>query len=319
MDSVTSEMSQEFPMDDHETIDTHDGSTSYADVIDLTNYEDEEDVNDPAENQLSDRLQLQGKMRRAKSRKATRGDPKKSTKSPFYPSNRRQHSILTPYDEPTRADVDSPQGPSGYGSQYEAQSPENSLYAPPRAFASPQDERRMSYRSLAESSYGRYDPFAGGPAGFRGVSPSASMMFDDAQSTAGESVRDLLSRQSRTGSMVLLEDNSGDPTGDAALWVDQSDYAAMNALSEVARPGKPKLSTVLDEEIQQASGSMIVASESRGYESIPARKLTRVSACGPATLNTVVRNLVSRRISPGKIRHGDRTGHIAIYSEDYEA
>jgi hypothetical protein len=42
-------------------------------------------------------------------------------------------------------------------------------------------------------------------------------------------------------------------------------------------------------------------------------------ACGPVALNTVVMNMVSRHISPGRIRHGDRRGHIAVYSEDYEA
>ena len=61
--------------------------------------------------------------------------------------------------------------------------------------------------------------------------------------------------------MVLLEDNGSDPTGDAALWIDQSDYAAMTVMSELARPGKPKLGNVLSEEIQQARGSMMVASE----------------------------------------------------------
>lgn len=43
-----------------------------------------------------------------------------------------------------------------------------------------------------------------------------------------------------------------------------------------------------------------------------------IAACGPITLNTVVRNLVSKQISPARMRHGDKRGHIAIYSEDYE-
>lgn len=38
-------------------------------IIDYTNYEDEDDVNDPAESELSRRIQKQGKLRRAKSRK----------------------------------------------------------------------------------------------------------------------------------------------------------------------------------------------------------------------------------------------------------
>lgn len=42
------------------------------------------------------------------------------------------------------------------------------------------------------------------------------------------------------------------------------------------------------------------------------------TACGPVTLNTVVRNLVSKNISPSRIHRGDKRGHIVVYSEDYE-
>lgn len=298
-DSLASEMSQDVALEDDDPIDTHDLSTNYADVIDLTNYEDEEDVNDPAEQGLSDRLQKQGKVRRAKSRKAARG----GVRNAKGPAQRRQHSVLAPYEDDHEY----------FGNSRASNHDQDSLHAPPHPIASANDSRRHSYRSVADSTYGRFDPFAGGAAGFPGPSPSPSIMFDDSQSMAGESVRNLMSRQSRTGSMVLLEDNSGDPTGDAALWIDESDHAAMNVLSEMARAGKPKLSAILDEEIQQAKGSMIVASEfQKGVSADDA-------ACGPVTLNTVVRNLVSTNISPGRIRHGDRRGHIAIYSEDYEA
>jgi hypothetical protein len=89
------------------------------------------------------------------------------------------------------------------------------------------------------------------------------MLFDDAHSVAGESTAGFFSRNSRTQSMVLLEDAGQDPAGDAALWVDQADYDSMAVLSEMARPGKPKLAHILQEEVDQAQGSMIVASESR--------------------------------------------------------
>jgi len=254
-DSVTSEISQDFAIDDNESIDTRDSSAHYADIIDLTNYEDEEDVNDPVEHRLSDRLQHQGKVRRANSRKAGRRTAKQASKTSSYPPHRQQHSILSPYEDASGAEM------AARGSNYDARSPEETPFAPPHPILSGNDSRRHSYRSVAESAYGRYDPFSGGQAGQYGPSPSPSLMFDDNQSVAGESVHNLLSRASRAGSMVLLEDNSGEPTGDAALWVEQSDYSAMSVLSEMARPGKPKLSSVLEEEIQQARGSMMVASE----------------------------------------------------------
>lgn len=91
---------------------------------------------------------------------------------------------------------------------------------------------------------------------------------------------------------------SGSPVG---LWIDEADYAAMTILSEQARAGRPKLSKIMDEELEYAEGSMIVAT------------------CGPEKLNTVVRNLVSRNIKPGKILHGDKRGHVTVYSEDFES
>jgi hypothetical protein len=265
VESTMSDMSGDFTIDagDDMTIESHgEGSTSahYADVIDLTNYEDEEDVHDLAEQQLSDRLQQQGKVRRAKSRRAGKGPvrgvaAKSKTSSyppqPPYQQHQRQQSNLS-YDD------------GGDPYSHPGSSPYDGLRAPqPGPGMTSMDNRRQSYRSIADSTYGRYDPFtASNNLGH--YSPSPSIMFDhaDTQSIAGESVHNLLSRASRTGSMVLLEDNGGDIEGDAALWIDQADYAAMNIMSEMAKAGKPKLGHVIEEEIQKGMGSMIVASES---------------------------------------------------------
>ena len=281
MDSSTSQMSQDFTIDDQETVNTHDGSTSYADLIDLTNYEDEEDINDPVENRLSHRVQQQGKARRARSKKVGPGPITQMSQTPSYPPPRRSQSIASPHVDPSGGFQDSSYGTTPRASSYEIQSPET--YTPTQQFGPNidnrrysnlsmagsttqpfvpnSDSRRHSYRSMADSTYGRYDPFSGGPPGIRGISPSPSLIFDDNQSFAGESVHNLLTRGTRNGSMVLLNNNSGDPNGDAALWLDQSDYAAMCSLSEIAKPGKPKLAAVLEEEIQKAQGSMMVASK----------------------------------------------------------
>lgn len=42
-------------------------------------------------------------------------------------------------------------------------------------------------------------------------------------------------------------------------------------------------------------------------------------ACGPNSLNAMVRNAVSDCISIKKAMKGDKTGVIALFSEDYEA
>ncbi|WVQ66655.1 uncharacterized protein L199_004842 [Kwoniella botswanensis] len=377
-DSITSQLSvdtdAEPQMDYDETVDSH-LSSNYADIIDLTNYEDEEDVNDPAENILSENLQKQGKIKRAKSRKAAKRNTRGSgppAGSPLYPPNRQsQHQQQSSYDRPlprqnssygvyndyqvspqrlstsSYDDPYSPRRPSGYDDgNYQAG--QNNLYAPqpnqyqPHPQSAPMMlsstsgsnyDRRQSFRSLADSTYNQYNPFSGPGGGnySMGPSPSPSIMnFDDNASVAGESVRDLLSRTSRTQSMVLLEDpdytdnscisnpynnDTGYSNGgihqdkrksyeskkDGGLWIDESDYVAMDILTELTIKGKPKLSAMLEEEIELNLGNMIVAT------------------CGPVTLNTVIRNLVSKHISPSKIRKGDKSGQIDIYSEDYEA
>ena len=287
LDSVTSEMSRD-GYDLTESLEAAAEGGTYEDVVDLTNYEDEEDINDPAEHHLSEQLQQQGKVRRAKSRKASKKASSGQIRdfhrptSAYPPSNRHSN-----YDE---ADVERQYAAAASGSLLDPKTPEQaprvapgtigghprlsstlSLNAesqplsgrsPSNPMLSAYHDRSTSYRSLAESTYGRYDPFASaGIGGPRHPSPSPSIMFDDNQSIAGESMRNLISRQSRTQSMVLLEDLSGaDLNADDALWIDEADYAAMGILSEMARPGKRKLATVLQEEIEVAKGSLIVAS-----------------------------------------------------------
>lgn len=270
--------------DQEEAVDEHLNS-NFADVIDLTNYEDEEDVQDPAENQLSDRIQKQGKMRRAKSRKAARAQPRKVSHGPSpYPPGGGKRALSSTYND---LDAEGAYAAAAGGSHYEdsrqavtgsasgsrlASPSRDSLYAAPRAPGMlSKEDKRLSYRSLADSTYGRYDPYASGSG--IAPSPSPSIFFgDDNQSILGggggtayaESVRNLISRNSRTNSMVLLDDpgHGLDASGDVgSLWIDEADYAAMNVVSEMARPGKPKLSQVLEEEIEQAKGSLIVASE----------------------------------------------------------
>ncbi|WVR09551.1 hypothetical protein IAU60_006620 [Kwoniella sp. DSM 27419] len=294
--------------------------SNYADIIDLTNYEDEEDVNDPAENHLSATLQKEGKVRRARSRKAAKQRSRASNQTASYPPSRhtpvhdngqrhnqgRDSLHSTPFRDPRNSECSEsrpiasayndllPRTQSSLGydqalSHLSAHSPSehDPLSPPSMPFYSPSDRRHSYQSSVADVTFGGYDPF-GGPG--IAPSPSPSMFFDDAASTTGESMRDIISRTSRTQSMVLLEDYGSDPTGDTGLWVDEADHAAMSILSEMARPGKPKLSVVIEEELVAASGSMIVT----------------------------IRNLVSKHVSPAKIRRGDRTGQVVVYSEDYE-
>jgi hypothetical protein len=71
-------------------------------------------------------------------------------------------------------------------------------------------------------------------------------------------------------------------------------------LSENARTGRPKLASIVEEELRNAQGAMIVGT------------------CGPAALGTSLRALVSDAIDPSKIRKGDSRGHVTLYTEDFE-
>lgn len=303
-DSLSSMMSQDHLMHsthgDDDMVDAH-LEESYADIIDLTNFEDEEDNDDPNDTILSNRIQQQGKLRRARTRKTIRREARNAAKG-------RSH-VAGPEITPPEITVLDEEG----------------------------DE-------ITEAPFDPYDPFSS--ARIRAHSPTPSKGYDieddeDRHHTYshGQGHAHLHQRKhshghgskARPNTMVLLETGNLDPQGDAAIWIDSADYEAMQELSEMARPGKPKLAQVLEEEIELAGGSIIVGSESircprprpptrylPEYTEFPNGCLTDAIACGPVTLNTMVRKIVSSHISPGKIRQGDRTGHIALFSEDYE-
>lgn len=303
--SVASEMSVDTSSADRDEAVENTLKESYADVIDLTNYEDEEDVNDPAENRLSNKLEQQGKLRRARSRKlAKRKSAAKLPRTPSYPPSRFQSTYS--YDNPEESYTPTN---LGYG-----HSPASSLYDPfqesriptvhssiamsPSASQSmlvhsasqsmlsnstslsvlptspppfnPHHDKRQSIRSVPNSTYTADDPFVAGSSQEHGSSSVGhSTLTDETQGAySGDPFRDIqtaLSRTSRTQSMVLLENSGADPNEDAGLWIDEADYAAMCIMSEMARAGKPKLSAVLEEEIEIALGSLIVASKSCGH------------------------------------------------------
>jgi hypothetical protein len=324
------------------------GNFDYADeemahaggnIMDYTNYEDETDVNDPAESELSRQIQKQGKLRRAKTRKAeARHRPSDSGhyagSSVYPPSPGNRHSrhgssssspglppgagyygevggergglLAQPVVDPKRRSLsagayefrdrdslmlpDANQNPK----RVSGRSVSSSLYETHQGLlaAGASDPRRHSYRSVSSSMYDRYDPYNSDR-----ISPSPSGLFD----------RDEVSVLSRTQSMVFLEDAGDEPLmaadglrGSVGLWIDEADYAATSILSESARAGRPKLSQMIDDELGLAEGSIIVGT------------------CGPVKLNVVVRNLVSRNIRPGRILKGDKRGHVAVFSEDFE-
>ncbi|KLT44953.1 hypothetical protein CC85DRAFT_325889 [Cutaneotrichosporon oleaginosum] len=251
----------------------------YNDVVYLTNFEGESDVDDAAEDTLSRALQREGRVRRARSRKLRKrliqpGEERSPLPSPREPEVEQLH------DRPEYPDPDEVGAPRP---RLKATTRPGSAYDRPSS-------------SFSTHSVERFEPFKRGP------SPAPSL--DD------ESVRNtVFSLSSRTQSMVLLEDTHDGKGHSCAgcgragadnLWIDEADYAAALILSENARTGRPKLASIVEEELRNAQGAMIVGT------------------CGPAALGTALRSLVSDAIDPSKLRKGDSRGHVTLYTEDFE-
>lgn len=261
---------------------------AYDDVVGLTNFNGESDMEDAAEDKLSRQLQHEGRVRRARSRKLRRR---------LIQTGGSGHSSR-PTSPPPDCDVFEQLQPDKEESQPEEREsgvrPSLSLSRPGSLYSSESVER---YEPFGRS-WGRGGDDAPLP------SPTASMVWED------DNVRNtIMSLSSRTQSMVLLEDTHDGKghtcagcgrAGADTLWIDEADYAAALVLSENARTGRPKLASIVDEELRNATGAMIVGT------------------CGPAALGTSLRALVSNAIDPSKIHKGDNRGHVTMYTEDFE-
>lgn len=337
-ESLASQLSTD-PRSEFDHIDAEMEATD-ANIRDLTQFDSEDDVHDHAQNDFSRHIQKEGKLRRAKTRRAMKA---RESIGGGYNGFAVHHGEHAGYDQGYDMSQMRAAPPGGAGGDddlglYPPQplaSPirANSPYGSPSASPRPDDgwqpswrhqrgmstgasimttdtapyaptlhsedagllgDNRQTVMSGTSSFYG--DPYI--PSGLgRGPSPAPSFIMDD-----GDTQRFTVASMSRTQSMVLLEDTGPEfsPAG-GSLWIDEADYAATSILSESARGGRPKLAALLEEELDKAQGAMVV------------------TTCGPSKLNTVVSNLVSRAIKPGRIRQGDRRGHVVFYSEDFES
>jgi len=83
-------------------------------------------------------------------------------------------------------------------------------------------------------------------------------------------------------------------------FADDDDIEDLKFVSELARPGKPKLDRILGDEVENSSGA------------------TAVGCCGPTSLDALVRKVVAAHINPARVRDGDPRGNITLISEDFE-
>ncbi|KAJ9110493.1 hypothetical protein QFC19_001619 [Naganishia cerealis] len=274
-DSVSSEMSQDNSSElayldssaNNEYLENDDSSPT-ADVLDLTNYEDEDDVEEsPAQQELSNKVQKEGKVRRARSRRANKRPTSGSTAQHGMRYPPSQPPSLLPYtedhgDSHSYEDLQDTPRP-----QYAAR--QESRYDPPPPILMAPRPGHAHRPSTASSVGGVYsDPFGDGKGRYS-PSPSMQTMDYDARSYAGGGGESPFpARQtlhSRASSMVFME-GAHEPRGangvtGGGLWLEGTDYHSMNIIAEMARLGRPKLDVILQEEIDRARGTLGVGSK----------------------------------------------------------
>jgi hypothetical protein len=90
------------------------------------------------------------------------------------------------------------------------------------------------------------------------------------------------------------------PSERVRLEIERRELRELAHVAEFAHPGRPNIRTLLQGEVDRASGPIVVA------------------VCGPSALNTVTRNAVASLIDPSRVWRGDQRGRIDLVSEEYE-
>lgn len=288
-DSISSMLSQDqYSESGQEAGGIEAGDSATDAILELTNYEDEEDQPEShAQSKLSRMFQKEGKVRRAKSRKRNRGKSSDPPAGSSYPPPRKvSQPAALPSRPPTDYSYVEPDSRAATPQPY-AHTSNASYGMPARVSLNDTGHRNSDYQdpfdpptlafghqprasiasSLNNSFYGRYDPFAGVHGDGRySPSPSMTPMDFDSRSLAGESMKPFAARGemgSRRPSGYLM-DAGGDPTSDAmdaGIWLDATDFSATTFVAEMAMPGKPKLDQIIEEEVQRSSGGLGVGSE----------------------------------------------------------
>ncbi|KAG8967144.1 hypothetical protein FRC03_010617 [Tulasnella sp. 419] len=315
--SVSSTNSEESSQDSSAEMDYSDGgkggtkgskrvaqepSTSHLDdgdehVLDLTNFDGEEDARTPGEAQLSLKLKKEGRLRRAKSRKAATA---KAAKKELVAKAAGAHTELGErIPQPTARIV-----PKNSGGERDAPGDRGST-PPPRWGTStpkpsedplhPKDGSPVHHVRLTDKNrFSTAESFVG-----------SNNAFDTRTLAGSESLQGLMMHHMTTASSSIghgtaLDDHASFNGEEIVFDIDDDEMEDLNVVSEMARPGKPRLDRILADEVERAKGPLAVA------------------CCGPTSLNALVRKLVAANIDPDKIAKGDLRGQITLISEDFE-
>jgi len=280
-------------------------------TLDLTNFDGDDEVALPGEAALNRRVMTIGKARRAKSRKVL-GNRRAAKEDREQVANGRRHH----YKRHSRAES--------------VQSTEGLLAA-----ASPPAKSHRHHRSSSGFEHDLGNPvsidsesphrFPNTPLSSFPISPSHAPLSPPSRSPSPQptlptashgsslslTIPSVYSRHESNGGDISrpasVLSHNWDTLEDASMHGDQlrlevkeQEMRDVAVVSEQARPGKPKIHRILQDEVQRARGSVVVA------------------CCGPTSLNAMIRKSIAAQIDPARIRRGDRRGYIDIVSEEFE-
>lgn len=214
-------------------------------VLDYTNFDGDNDDPLPGENQLSRKLKKEGKLRRAKTRKT-----EKALAAKLELEERVASAHIT------RPPADSNNGQGSFETNHRQNRMSTVSSAPLLAGSPPQ----------SPSSPSLYSPFADQSLSSRlGGSTPYLDPSTPGDATKRRSIRPLsiASSSYTTATFDAQSSRWQEPFGASAdatgLTIDPQEIQDLRFVSEVARPGKPKLDRILADEVERSKGRVVVA------------------------------------------------------------
>ena len=270
--------------------------TDSSEAYDFVLFGGEDEEQTAAELQWSQKVQKEGKLRRAKSRRKFTGKRQRPArlKSAIY------STVTAPGDAyfsmaDLRPHSEFPGQAFGHA---RADSDTSDLLESYYSDASPGEEKKDPFRTSPSEE--KKNPFL--------ASADQLPLYSNTGESLGQDAR------RPTPSYVQAPHSPNpfrDETDDLCLDVSEAEMEDLHIISELARTGHPDIPKILDDEQERAEGKMIVAC---AFASAAGRHFVadRGAGCGPVKLNITVRGLVAQRINPKRVAKGDMRGQVCL-------
>lgn len=270
-------------------------------VTDLVLFEGEDDYLPAGEAKMSAKLRKEGKLRRALSRRGQGGTLRRPgpAPSPYGDKPRKASLPPTPQHDPSfealpldyREEHTSPYDPYGHHSQEPASSvalhdPAGDLSYPPRM-----SQTRSSSYDFTANVYDDVDTHTLG-----GTDSGSMYGLVKGAGRPGRLASEASLAELRAGGPRASVDVNG---GGHFIDVTDAEQLDIDAVAELAKTGYPRLKQILEDEVEHSRGKTVVA------------------CCGPSSLNSVVRNLVAKKIDLKRVAKGDPRGQVSLVVEDF--